>query len=175
MKCPACGNELSRAVAGEVTVDVCRGGCGGVWFDQFEMCKTDEPHEAIGDAILDVPRGKGVRVDHGPRRKCPRCPGVPMMRHFHSVRRQVQVDECPDCGGTWLDLGELMTIRSEFTTDEERAKAAGAYFDEIFGVQLTALAAQSEENRRKAGRIASMFRFLCPSWYIPGKQDWGAF
>jgi Zn-finger nucleic acid-binding protein len=175
MKCPACKNELSRAVTGEVTVDVCRGGCGGVWFDQFELRRMDEPHEAIGDAILDVPRGKGVQVDHGPRRKCPRCPNVPMMRHFHSVRKQVQVDECPDCGGFWLDLGELKTIRSQFKTDEERAKAAGAYFDEIFGVQLTALAAQSEESRRKAQRIAHLFRFLCPSWYIPGKQDWGAF
>jgi Zn-finger nucleic acid-binding protein len=91
------------------------------------------------------------------------------------VRKKVEVDECPGCGGYWLDLGELRAIRSEFRTDEERAKAAEQYFDEIFGVHLSALAARSEESRRKAQRIAHMFRFICPSWYIPGKQDWGAF
>jgi hypothetical protein len=26
-----------------------------------------------------------------------------------------------------------------------------------------------------AGRIAYTFRFICPSYYIPGGQDWGAF
>jgi len=24
-------------------------------------------------------------------------------------------------------------------------------------------------------KISNMFRFICPSYYIPGKQDWGAF
>jgi len=162
-------------VAGAVTLDVCSGGCGGVWFDQFELKKADEPHEAIGEAILDVPVAAGVRVDHGPRRKCPKCAGVPMMRHFYSVRKQVQVDECPDCGGFWLDLGELRTIRSQFKTEEERTKAAEQYFSEVFGVHLAALRAQSEESRQKAERIAQMFRFICPSYYIPGKQPWGAF
>ena len=42
MKCPACGNELSQMVAGEITVDVCKGGCGGIWFDHFELQKVDE-------------------------------------------------------------------------------------------------------------------------------------
>lgn len=175
MKCPACGNELSRAVAGDVTVDVCRGGCGGVWFDQFELKKMDEPQEAIGEAILDIPTGQGVRVDHGPRRRCPKCAEVPMTRHFYSVRKQVQADECPQCGGFWLDLGELKTIRSEFKSEEERTKAAEQYFSEIFGVQLASLAAQGEESRQKAERIAWMFRFICPSYYIPGKQDGAAF
>jgi hypothetical protein len=27
----------------------------------------------------------------------------------------------------------------------------------------------------KARKIANMFRFVCPSYYIPDKQDWGAF
>jgi len=175
MNCPACNHELSRAVAGDVTVDVCRGGCGGVWFDQFELRKMDEPQEAIGDAILDIPTAKGVRVDHGPRRSCPKCQNTPMLRHFYSVRRQVQVDECAQCGGFWLDLGELRTIRSEYSTEEDRNKAADQYFSEIFGVQLAALHAQSEESRQKAEKIAAMFRFICPSWYIPGKQSWGPF
>jgi hypothetical protein len=29
------------------------------------------------------------------------------------------------------------------------------------------------EELRKARRIAYAFRFICPSYYIPGEQDWG--
>jgi Zn-finger nucleic acid-binding protein len=175
MKCPACGNELSRAVSGEVTVDVCTGGCGGVWFDAFELKRMDEPGETVAEGILEVPSRPGVAVDRGPRRRCPKCKNVPMMRHFFSVKKQVQVDECPACAGFWLDLGELATIRSQFATEAERTKAAEQYFSEIFGVQLQGMKSESAEKLEKARKIAWMFRFICPSYYVPGKQEWGAF
>jgi hypothetical protein len=34
---------------------------------------------------------------------------------------------------------------------------------------------RAQTNLRKARRIAHAFRFICPSYYIPGKQSWGAF
>jgi hypothetical protein len=34
---------------------------------------------------------------------------------------------------------------------------------------------ESQEKLEKARRIANIFRFICPSYYIPGKQEWGAF
>ncbi len=98
-----------------------------------------------------------------------------MMRHFISVKKRVTVDECPGCGGYWLDVGELVTIRKEFNTEEERRKAAVAYFSEIFDTQLAAMRAQSDEQAIRARRIARIFRFLCPSYYLAGKQEWGAF
>ena len=63
-----------------------------------------------------------------------------------SVRRQVTVDECPNCGSYWLDVGELATVRSELGSEEEGAQ-----------------------------KIAQIFRFICPSYYAPGNQEWGAF
>jgi hypothetical protein len=33
----------------------------------------------------------------------------------------------------------------------------------------------SNEKREKAKRIGRILRFICPSYYIPGKQSWGAF
>jgi hypothetical protein len=35
--------------------------------------------------------------------------------------------------------------------------------------------AQDEEKLAKTRRVANVFRFICPTYYIPGKQDWGAF
>src|SRR5438132_11441332 len=50
----------------------------------------------------EVEASKRVNVDDDHMRTCPRCL-LPMMRHFESPRRTVTMDECPECGGTWLD------------------------------------------------------------------------
>ena len=42
MKCPACENELTEKIFANVPLDVCEGGCGGVWFDWFELQKFDD-------------------------------------------------------------------------------------------------------------------------------------
>ncbi len=175
MTCPACDHRLTQIVVGGITVDVCKGGCGGIWFDRFELQKVDEPHESAGEILLDIERDERIRVDHSKRRTCPRCKQIIMMRHFYSVRMQVEVDECPGCAGFWLDVGELAAIRKEFRSEAERRKAAEEYFSEIFDTQLAEMRAKSEEQAERVRRIAWMFRFICPSYYIPGKQAWGAF
>jgi len=175
MKCPACSNPLKEVTAGDVKVDVCEGGCGGIWFDNFELKKFDEPHESAGEVLLEVKRDENIAVDHTKRLKCPKCDNIVMMRHFFSVKREVEVDECPACAGFWLDAGELGRIRSLFNTEEERKKAAEQYFSEVFGKELAEMEGESEEKLKKTQKIANMFRFICPSYYIPGKQNWGAF
>jgi len=124
MKCPACENVLTLMVAGDITVNVCEMGCGGMWFDAFEFEKVDEPHESAGEALLQVERNPNGMVDTDAKRPCPKCEGVAMQRHFASVKKRVEVDECPGCGGVWLDAGELADIRDQFPSDEERRQAA---------------------------------------------------
>ncbi len=175
MNCPACDNGLQEITVGDVVVDVCQGGCGGIWFDNFELSKFDEPHESAGEELLEIERDDSITVDHAKRLKCPKCDNIVMMRHFFSVKKDVEVDECPGCGGFWLDAGELGKIRSLFNTEEERHKAAQEYFSEVFGGGLAAMEAEDQEKLKKAQKISNMFRFICPSYYIPGKQDWGAF
>ena len=175
MKCPACSNVLQEVAIGDVTVDVCKGGCGGIWFDNFELKKFDEPHESTGEALLDVELDESIVVDRTKRLKCPKCDDIVMMRHFFSVKKQAEVDECPGCGGFWLDAGELRMIRSLFNTEQEREKAADRYFSDVFHNELAQVEAGNEAELNKARKIANMFRFICPSYYIPGKQNWGAF
>src|SRR5437773_8017127 len=121
MKCPACFNELTQTQVGSLVVDVCDGGCGGVWFDAFELQRVDEETEAAGDHLLKIHRDERVQVDVARKRECPRCAGVKLKRHFFSARRKIEVDECPNCGGYWLDAGELAQIRQE----KEQAAAVG--------------------------------------------------
>ena len=128
MKCPACSNQLQQMKIEDIAIDVCKGGCGGMWFDNFEIKKFDEPHEQAGQALLEIQRNENIKIDHNKRLNCPKCDDVVMMQHFFSVKKQVTVDECPGCGGFWLDAGELRQIRSLFDTEQQRREAVHSYF-----------------------------------------------
>jgi Zn-finger nucleic acid-binding protein len=98
-----------------------------------------------------------------------------MMRHFWSVKRAVTIDECPECGGVFLDAGELAGIRTEFVTEAARHAAADGYFAEVVDPLLAEAHAKDEAELERAQRFAHAFRFVCPSWYVPGKQAGAAF
>ena len=127
MICPACFNPLTELQVGSVTVDVCQGGCGGVWFDAFELQRVDEQHEAAGERLVNIARDPDLQGDFARKRECPRCAGVKLKRRFFSARRQVEVDECPGCGGYWLDAGELERIRQEKASDAKAEQARQPY------------------------------------------------
>ncbi len=177
MECTVCKNTTTPRTSGGITVDVCEGGCGGIWLDRYELMRVDESSESAGESLLEVERDENLDVDLSLRLDCPKCRDVVMMRHFFSAKRQVVVDECPNCGGRWLDPGELRTIRTEYASEKERERAASEYFSEVevFGPELSAAHAKTQEDLARAQRESRAFRFICPSYYIPGKQDWGAF
>ena len=56
--------------------------------------------------------------------QCPRC-GVDLLA---SVREDVEIDCCPQCGGIWLDHGELMKMITayvpQFVQDTGKSKTA---------------------------------------------------
>lgn len=176
MNCPACSNPLETRIYDGVELDVCAAGCGGVWFDQFEFRKFDEPHEAAATELLSLEGAETSPSVEDDRFTCPRCgDDVVLGRRFFSTKRRVEVDECPACAGVWLDVGELRDLRRLFPSETARKEAASAYFDEVFGAQLAAMRAESEESRDRAARFAHALRFVTPSYWIPGDQEWGAY
>ncbi len=158
-----------------VTVDVCQNGCGGVWLDAHEFKKVDEQHEQDGDILARVTLGKDVEKAPHAKRKCPKCPNMIMLRRFESPLKQVYVDECPKCAGIWLDAGELLVIRSQYKTEDERKAAASRYFDGLFGGQMATERAKTTNDTAKSQNFARALRFICPSYYLPRKQKGGAF
>jgi Zn-finger nucleic acid-binding protein len=175
MKCPACGTPMEEMSVDNIKLDVCTRGCGGVWFDRFELQRVDESHESAGERLLDLETEPNVVVDHTKKRKCPRCKDVVLMRHYFSVKKEIEVDECPSCAGVWVDSGELRKIRNQFATEAERDKAAQEYFADVFGNEMQMMKEEGGERLEKAKKFARLFRFICPSYYIPGKQSGGAF
>lgn len=173
--CPACSNELTEITVSGIQVDVCKGGCGGVWFDNFELEKFDEQHEHAGEELLKIDINPDVVVNYEEKRSCPKCDDIKMMRHFFTVGRKVEIDECGGCGGVWLDVGELRGIRETFETEQARDQAFEEYFEDVFGETLRDQQNRTVEELEKTRKAVRPFRFICPSHYIRGKQSWGAF
>jgi hypothetical protein len=123
MNCPACDYVMTGRQVGEITVDACDGGCGGVWFDNFELRRVSE---AGAQLLRNVARDPMLRVDLAAKRKCPRCAEQPLFRRFYSRLRRTQVDECPNCGGIWLDGGEFAAIQDERAESPDTATLSGA-------------------------------------------------
>lgn len=175
MNCPACDHSLTEIDAGGVKVDICKGGCGGIWLDNYEFKKFDEPHEAAGSSLLEIETNSAHKANKDSKHPCPRCQDIIMRRHFVSTKHEVEVDECSRCGGIWLDTGELGQIRNQFKTEEERGVAAEKYFADVFDSDLMKVQEESADQLQKSRRFANMFKFITPSSYIPGNQDGGAF
>ena len=167
MQCPACERGLEAMTVKGVTVDVCRHGCGGIWFGNFELQRFDEPQEAAGQALLHVERDESVQVDAGGKRRCPKCHDVVLMQHFFSKQRRVEIDECPGCGGIWLDAGELREIRDAYRTEQQREQAAKEYVEGVLGGNWEALKARTDAGPKR--KAATIFRFLTPRYEFWGR------
>ena len=155
MKCPACGNQLKEMDVEDVKVDVCDGGCGGIWFDNFEIDKFDEPHEPAGALLQSIVRDESITVDRSKKRNCPRCEDIVMMRHCFSTKQEVEIDECASCVGIWLDYGELQKIRNLFKTEEERKQAADQQL-----TQMLEELEQAESESKIGSKLTNLLGFL---------------
>lgn len=160
MRCPACDRELTPVTERGVTVDVCRGGCGGIWFDAFELRKFDEPHEPAGSLLQPIEMDPFLKAAAEKRRYCPRCSDVIMMRHFTSMRRKVEIDECPSCGGCWLDAGELQRIRNENEILAAQKEAANPDFSRLDRKALDRMRAEGGTQARRARRICIVLNYV---------------
>jgi len=110
---------LSSKSAGEFTLDMCYGGCGGIWFDATELQRVSARAAATLHTIWQLP----TREDEseGPR-LCPRCPKQQLELKWFSEARKVEIDQCPKCGGIWLDDGEFTHVYEEIK--KRRASSA---------------------------------------------------
>jgi uncharacterized protein len=169
MKCPVCTHRLKAVTIADLTVDVCSGGCGGIWFDAFELKKLETPHIAEGFTLLDIPINPLVHIDHRRKRPCPRCEGIFLRRHLYSRGHQVEVDSCPNCNGYWLDVGELNLLRQHqpkskklSSTTSKRPSPAQSYYADVAKPELKELKSHGGEDAKQARWIDRLLKFVLP-------------
>ena len=177
MNCLRCKTKMIVLENRSVKIDVCFEGCGGIWFDWMELKKIDESHEADAEFIKKISECSTKKVNLSEKLNCPKCPKQPMIRRFSSIKRKAEIDECPQCGGFWLDAGELVAIHSEYQNETEKEAATKKYITDLFVTNPVVAEEhnQVKEELDKIDKFKNALRFICPSNYLPGKQKWGAF
>ena len=164
MNCPACNKEMQEQDLGGVVVDVCAQGCHGIWFDWLELVKIDEPGEGSGDALAQAMMHPHLNdANRGPI-NCPKC-NMPMRVHTYKRAQTVHVDECYQCGGFFLDSGELRLVRESYMTDREYAEFVDQLVGDIEG--MPEYEADLERRFVRGKAMLRLTRFVRPSYLVP--------
>lgn len=167
MQCLRCSSQTVEVQNKNISIDLCHAGCGGMWFDWMELKKMDEKHEVDEEFLHFIAQGSYKKIDLSHSLNCPKCiPTHPLMRRYTSVMRQVEIDECPHCGGIWLDAGELTHILTEFSTEQQRTEAAQKYIKEVFGEQMKSVSENNREKYSTFDKVTKVLRLITPSYYL---------
>ena len=166
MNCPVCKKSMVERDFGGVKVDVCKNGCKGIWFDWFELSKLDERNKGLGQALQEALYYPRINDENRGTINCPKC-NEPLHRHQYKSDKEINVDECYDCGGFFLDSGELTHIRDHHMSEKEEAAYLQKLLDNNPSYQQ-ALKDQDQEKLR-ADALAHYTRFLRLSYYVTGK------
>lgn len=153
LKCPACGKDLEKVFipAQGINVDICTEGCGGIFFDNREFNSFDEKDEDISKILEKINNKEFKKVDTKAERFCPNC-GTKMVKNCSSIHQTIETDDCYSCGGKFLDRDELLKIRAEYDTEEERDEDILRYVYKQVGQEL------AEVDRKYADSITNRTR-----------------
>lgn len=134
--CPVCHSPLAPNGAAHS----CKT-CGGIFFE-----------EGAFDTRADAAANSGTPLTFNPnlhaRRSCPAC-GLIMVPYRYQYTSPVTLDGCDECGGIWVDGGELAQIRS-FLASEASPEAAARL--EI-GRAVSGLEQEASKTRARAAGV----------------------
>ena len=120
----------------------------GMWLPWLELGKLDTQDKGFGDLLkqaLASPRHKDL---DRPALNCPNC-HEPMHRHLCNEDKGVSIDECYDCGGIFLDSGELEDIREHHMSESEREAYANKLIANIPEYQGAMMNLEREQDRAR--------------------------
>lgn len=93
----------------QVIIDQCEG-CGGIWFDAFELFKV-KLGEAEGIESIDSDRLRVPSAIDNPTLLCPRDRTALVQYKDPNFPRELILTRCPQCQGFWLNRGEFTTYQ----------------------------------------------------------------
>lgn len=131
MRCPSCSSQLEEKKVNNLILDICQSGCGGIWFDAGELEKIDDTSENVPKEILRPIKNQNVVIDRSKQRNCPKCSSSPLNNNAYNEQYHIEIDNCLTCGGIWLDLGEIETLRSHNTSQTERTSIINAFMEKV--------------------------------------------
>ncbi len=108
-----------------MSLDVC-GRCAGIWFDESELGRLIRA-SALNLETLDrkfEPTGEVEKVPEADR-ECPKCGGG-LETYKYLYDSPVILDSCHNCGGIFVEDGELSAIAAVRTENDDPAESKAA-------------------------------------------------
>jgi|GEM_PF-2525711 len=120
--CPDCKSSLAPKSFYGMTVDACPQ-CAGIFFDEGEINRVRAAGpQALSELEDMVQPTMAITSERATLRLCPCCDkGMDTYRYQYTSK--VMLDSCSDCGGLWIQDGELAAIRQYL--EQERTATAG--------------------------------------------------
>ncbi|MEK6759473.1 MAG: zf-TFIIB domain-containing protein [Deltaproteobacteria bacterium] len=140
LRCPACAKALKEVFAkanyGRVLLlDQCTG-CGGVWFDRWELYMLHGASVSDLDSV-DVSSLNAPNPDVHGSDNCPRC-SLPLVEFRDpGLPPDASIRRCVACSGLWLNRGEISKYANHRDTFKKRgtSEAAGADIETLRHLQ----------------------------------------
>jgi Zn-finger nucleic acid-binding protein len=165
VNCPACLRPLHETAVRELTVDVCRNGCAGIWLDRWELRKVDADQTSEGECLLALPARSPLAPEHVEQRFCPRDL-APLRRHYVCDELGLEVDSCVVCAGLWIEPGELGRIYQSRDPGDEAASEVCRALARSLGPALESMRCASDRARARAEQIDRALRWLLPTRWL---------
>jgi Zn-finger nucleic acid-binding protein len=128
--CPRDGETLTSQAIGPARPFVCSR-CNGLWLSRGDLESfLDSPYETWK---LPPAEGRPIALGYPATARC-LCPAGADMSTV--TRDGVWIDICPECGGIWLDGGEIQRLVE--AAEEERKRKLGDDFAGIFVLEVLA-------------------------------------
>jgi len=123
MKCLSCSGEmtnyLAQKLSSKITYDFCES-CGSLWMDSGELNKMAFKVKGnIESCSIDK-----AEMQTEKEKMCPRCERIELDEVIFVGYSDIILDRCNNCGGFWLDGGELDLV-NKFLEDIMPVKGKG--------------------------------------------------
>ena len=127
--CPSCKSKMDKTKEPDITIDRCPN-CGSTFLDKGEL---DVLAIGLAGEIEFCSVDPKEQIDKHPYRKCPQptCAGNRMRKIDLLIYSDTIFDYCENCGGFFLDKGEIqeMNLELEQLTKNKVAEEFRGYID----------------------------------------------
>ena len=177
--CPDCRYPMVTERHHDLDLDMCRN-CAGIWFDAEELRRLMTA-DAAGLSALEAqlaPRVTQQKIKPGVI-TCPCCNSLLHIYHFQ-YDSPVELHACDNCGGCWVQEGELEKMqqwREQCASGRARSGAKGDGHEDIKKAPELPLAHAGTHQDRAANRLESI-RHICgvlrqhkPIWLMRGIKE----
>jgi len=145
-----------------ITIDVCPT-CAGIWFDKDELLHITQLDPEALPQLDEMYRPVVHSYDPPWEKLCPVCHNTRLRQYNYLYTSNIELDECPECGGIWVENSELAKMPQVL----KDVRAMDVPPEAEAQITLAQMEAESQQERGRLEFLTGLFRFLSTRFRFP--------